>query len=228
MKLFFYSDHVIPPNRKIDERLLGCIGKKNPTVVWIPAGNRPERIGSFFTNRKEAYSKLGIASVSMISIHESCSPQDVDRILDCDILHLSGGDPYVFATNLKIHGLFDVLQRRAKSGGTIVGDSAGAMIMTPSIKICDFGKSSSPPKNFDHKTAGLVDFEVHPHWGSYGATKDQIKDYSAQKELTIYCIPDGSGVALIDSKVEFVGPVLEVKNGRANQAAHTTPVSAPR
>lgn len=216
MNLFFYSDHIIPANKKIDELLLSSLGKNDPGVVWIPAGNSIDKIDLFFASRKKAYSELGIENVSTLKVHDSFSKEYESLILDCDILHLSGGNPYVFAENLKKNSLFDVIRKRAENGGFIVGDSAGAMIMTPSIKICDFDKSSAPPMKFDHDTIGLVDFEINPHWGQYGASEKQIVEYSEDNNITVYCVPDGAGIAVIGSKIELIRPVIELKNGKVN------------
>ncbi len=217
MNLFFYSDHIIPANRKIDELLLARLVKRNPSVVWIPAGNSIDRVDSFFASRRKAYSELGIKNVTMLKVHEPLTKEYDNLIMNCDILHLSGGNPYVFAENLRRHSLFEVIRKRAKGGGFIVGDSAGAMIVTPSIKICDFDSSSLPPMKFDHETIGLVDFEINPHWGQYGANEKQIVEYSEDKNITVYCVPDGAGIVVTGSKIEFIGPIIEVKNGKVNK-----------
>ncbi|MEO6875203.1 MAG: Type 1 glutamine amidotransferase-like domain-containing protein [Opitutaceae bacterium] len=213
LRLYLFSDHRIAANRPLDEMVLTAAGTRAPSVVWIPAGSQPERTLEFFEARKHYYSELGVTNVTMLRLDEAISAQLVSDMVNCDIVHLSGGDPFVFLPNLRATGIFEVVRDRAVQGGVTVGDSAGAMLMGPNIEIAKFGHIPVPDHLFDLSALGLVDFEFHAHLGTYGASVDALRAYSHSRSTTVYGAPDGSGVAIEGPRIVLHGPVVVFQNG---------------
>jgi len=110
--------------------------------------------------------------------------------------------------------MLEVLRNWARQGGILVGDSAGAMLMTTNIEIARIGQTPVPADLPDLTALGLVDFEFNPHLGSYGLPLEGLRGYSQQKGITVYGAPDGCGLALLDGRIERHGPVVCFKSGR--------------
>jgi len=197
LRLFLFSDHIIPANRPLDDQLLVEVGKASPTVAWIPAGSRPEKVTDFFEARRRAYAELCVSDVDMFPLHTDFDSARVPWLLSRDIIHLSGGDPFIFLRNLQATGMLPVLRQWALDGGILVGDSAGAMLMTPDLEIARFGQIPVPPDLTDLHALSLTNFEFNPHFGAYGGSADQLAEYAKNKGVTVYGAPDGCGLALL-------------------------------
>ncbi|MCE0521358.1 MAG: peptidase E [Methylacidiphilales bacterium] len=214
LRLFLFSDHRIPANRPLDNRILEVAGTASPSVGWIPAGSRPEKVAEFFDQRRCYYADFDVIDVKMFPVHQEFDEARIPWLMSRDIIHLSGGDPFVFLRNLKRTGMLEVLRSWALRGGILVGDSAGAMLMTANIEIARFGLTPVPANLPDLTALGLVDFEFNPHLGSYGVPLEGLRGYSQQKDITVYGAPDGCGIAVVDGKIECHGPVVCFKHGR--------------
>jgi dipeptidase E len=213
LRLFLFSDHRIPENRLLDNRILEVAGTASPSVAWIPAGSRPEKMTEFFGQRRDYYADLGVIDVEMFPLHQGFDETRIPWLLNRDIIHLSGGDPFIFLRNLKRTRMLEVLRSWALQGGMIIGDSAGAMLLATNIEIACFGHAPVPTGLPDLTSLGLIDFEFNPHLGSYGVPLENLRNYSKERAVTIYGVPDGCGLAVLDGKVERYGPVVCFKNG---------------
>jgi dipeptidase E len=214
LRLFLFSDHRIAENRPLDKRILAVAGTTSPSVAYIPAGSAPEKIPEFFKQRRDYYADFGVTEVEMFPLHEGFSESRIPWLLNREIIHLSGGDPFIFLRNLRVTGMLEVLQNWAREGGILVGDSAGAMLMARNIEIARFGHIPVPADLSDLSSLDLVDFEFHPHFGSYGASAKELRDYSKQHAVTLYAAPDGCGLAVLDGKIEPHGSVVCFKDGQ--------------
>jgi dipeptidase E len=213
MRLFLFSDHIIPENGPLDRMLLSVANTASPSVVWIPSGSRPEKSETYFLERKAYYQAIGVRSVSMFNVCGGLTKSRVDELMKCDILHLSGGDPYVFLGNLRKTGMLEVIRERARTGGIIVGDSAGAMLMAADIEITKFDGRPVPAELENLSALRLVDFEFHAHYGRFGASEQALRAYTLRKRSTVYAVPDGSGLAVLDGQIHKHGPITCFENG---------------
>jgi peptidase E len=107
-------------------------------------------------------------STEIIYINNSAQNPDEEKAKmdSCNILMITGGKLIDCANNLKTSGLDSaVLQFLQRDNFIYAGFSAGAMILTPSIRLADFGKSY---ENSESKTnwqgLNIVDFEIFPHF----------------------------------------------------------------
>jgi dipeptidase E len=92
------------------------------------------------------------------------------------------------------------------NGGLLVGASAGALMMTPTIDLAD---------GFDENIFGLtdvkgfyfVDFEFHPHFDE--SHIPFLNTYMEDKDTTLYICKDGAGIFCGDDGVQLFGEVSE-------------------
>jgi peptidase E len=94
------------------------------------------------------------------------SGEERAKLLDADVLLIGGGNTFQLLHNLRESRLDKtIIEFSLKSDSTLTGFSAGALVLTPTIKICNL-------PNFDENLVGLkkfdgldiVDFEIFPHY----------------------------------------------------------------
>lgn len=115
--------------------------------------------------------------------------KEIQKLLSANILVITGGNTFTLLRNLRRSGLDKaVLNFSKKDNFVISGFSAGALVLTPTIKICGL-------PNFDENVVGLkdlsglklVDFEVFPHYSE--SMKETLAEYRKKtsnevKEIT--------------------------------------------
>jgi dipeptidase E len=214
LKVFLFSDHRAPASLPLDAQVLAATGVVHPTVAWIPSGGSPEKTDAFFAERRRYYSAIGVDKLEMFCLHHDFENRRITDILRSDIVHLSGGDPFVFLRNLRATRVLEALRERARGGGVTVGDSGGAMLMSRDIEMCRFGHIPVPDDLTDLSSFGLVDFDFHPHFGRYGASLDQLKAHSKNTGRVVYAVPDGGGLAAVGTEVLPHGSFVHIIDGR--------------
>ncbi len=133
-----------------------------------------------------------------------------EELLSCDGIHLSGGDPFQFLGSIHKRDFGPVLRKYNENGGILLGISAGAIVLTPSINISHvFYKSRTD----QHQAVGLVDFHFLPHWNQREDRLEAVKKFSLDNQAMVYACQDGDGMVIRDGKVELVGNVVRIKNG---------------
>ena len=207
-KLVFYSDQIIPENKKIDLQLMELIGKTSPRIGFIPSQSRPDK--KYYYAKKEYYAQYGADLSLNFDLDENYQPEKLKDLLNCNAVHLSGGDTSYFLSWLKKRDLLKPLRAYTEKGGILIGTSAGAIIMTAEISITNLFFSEKPLP--DPSALNLVNFEFLPHFDNSDETKTALCQYSRGRRK-IYACPDGSGILVNGDKVSLIGEVLTFENG---------------
>lgn len=139
------------------------------------------------------------------------------RILQSDIIYLSGGNTYYFLKHLQRSGIGKLLKEHAARGGVLAGLSAGAILMTPNIDLAGY-----PSFDRDENIVGiknrnglnLVDFEFFPHYRNSKRYREAMLAYSKKSKYPIYACKDGSGLVVHDDRFTAYGDVFLFLNGQ--------------
>jgi dipeptidase E len=91
------------------------------------------------------------------------NPDELDTLLTCDAIHLSGGNTYYFLHWLRVRNLLIRLREYVARGGVLIGVSAGAILMTPNIGSASLCGDMPLEGMTDYAALGLVDFAFVPH-----------------------------------------------------------------
>ena len=96
----------------------------------------------------------------------SASQQEKDKLLNADVVLISGGNTFQLLSNLRKSGLDSVIVKFSlKQDVTLAGFSAGALVLTPTIAICNLpGFDENMVKMNDFSGLDIVDFELFPHY----------------------------------------------------------------
>jgi dipeptidase E len=211
VSLVMYSDQVIPENDKVDARLLDLMAGRGHRIGYVPAGPEPDR--RFYRERQAYYARL---ELDLSVFFDTAGPLHAVRLgtlLDCDAIHLSGGNTRAFLRLLRVNGLLAPLAEWARNDGLLIGTSAGAILMTPTVALDAMFSGEDPGAVRDGGALDLVPFEFFPHLDKSTDYLPQLLAYSTDTSRRIAACRDGDGVVVNDDVVESVGEIVWIKNG---------------
>ena len=90
------------------------------------------------------------------------------------------------------------------NGGLLIGASAGAIMMTPTIDIAD-GFDENIFELTDVKGFAFVPFEFHPHYEL--AHNEYLTTYAENRDTSIYLCKNGDGIFCGDDSMKLFGEV---------------------
>lgn len=204
-KLVLYSDQGFPDADSIDQRMLSLIGKANPTIGYIPSSSDPERF--FFDQVHTHYAALGATVEVYFELDVHFSAEMLPTLLDCDAIHLSGGNTFYFLYWLKQRSMLSVLRDYVARGGVLIGVSAGAILMTPDVSSSALCGDEPIKELSDPSALGLVDFRFLPHFQPGEVSTNEIAAHQRRFLAPLYACPDGSGIVVDGTSIEFFGVV---------------------
>ena len=204
-----YGDQVIAQNRKVDLRLLDLVaGRKR--IGYVSSGPEPDR--RYYSERRAYYAGLDL-DLSVFFDVGAVDAEGLADLLDCDAIHLSGGDTRAFLRLLKAHDLMATLSDWALKGGLMIGTSAGAILMTPTVAIDALFTGEDPSAVHDGGALNLVPFEFFPHFDSGTDYLPGLLSYSTTTPNRIAACRDGDGIVVRGSAVECLGDIVWIRNG---------------
>ena len=207
--LVMYSDQVIAQNRKVDLRLLDLVaGRKR--IGYVSSGPEPDR--RYYSERRAYYAGLDL-DLSVFFDVGAVDAEGLADLLDCDAIHLSGGDTRAFLRLLKAHDLMATLSDWALKGGLMIGTSAGAILMTPTVAIDALFTGEDPRAVHDGGALNLVPFEFFPHFDSGTDYLPGLLSYSTTTPNRIAACRDGDGIVVRGSAVDCLGDIVWIRNG---------------
>jgi cyanophycinase-like exopeptidase len=140
---------------------------KKATFVQIPtaAGQESEdRLEYWRSIGKAQADRLGVEQV-FLPIYDRESAMDsqyVDLITDSALIYLSGGDPHYLAQTFRDTPVWDAIVRNWRSGTSLAGCSAGAMVLSltiPNFRILKHGPTDG--------LALFPEIRVIPHYNKF-------------------------------------------------------------
>ncbi|MEI6462524.1 MAG: Type 1 glutamine amidotransferase-like domain-containing protein [bacterium] len=217
MKLVLYSDERSIPNKEADLKTLELTEKQFPDIKfgYIPSSSDKNR--KYFNETVSFWSQYGVTNYIYADIEDEYENIDLEELKKCDVIYLSGGNTFQFITNIRKRKFDNFLKEFALNGGVLIGVSAGAIILTPTLESTyeyhkDFGDLNILlPSDFKEVTGlGLVDFEFIPHFED---KSDFITKYTKNKgEYNIMCANGGSAVIVNGDIVSLYGKVINIQN----------------
>jgi dipeptidase E len=210
-RLVLYSDQMIAENKKIDMELLRLIDNEKPRIGYIASATDSTR--KYYYQKIEYYKNLGVEHLLYFDLDKEYDETKVDELLNCDAIHLSGGNTYCFLNSLKKRNFIPVLQDYVLKGKVLIGISAGSILMSETIDIAQFGDDNFLNLEDTH-ALGLVDFEFMPHWNKDFVFLDEVKNYSKINNRVIYACKDGDGIVIENDEMKLFGGVIKIEDGK--------------
>ena len=115
-----------------------------------------------------------------------------------DAIEIIGGNPYYLLKSIRQNGFTEMLADFAKSK-VIIGCSAGALVLTPSLDLIDL---YSPEMNIvdlkDLSACHLTDVRLLPHYSKflnrYDNFEEKCAQYEQENECSVIRLNDGDGI----------------------------------
>ena len=145
----------------------GQSNEKQPVYVQIPtAAGRESR------DRLQYWQELGRKQADLLGVEQvflpifdreaAMNPDYANQVSESALIYMSGGDPHYLANTLRGTPVLQAIIKNWKSGGSLAGCSAGAMVM--SSKIPHFRISSNSPTDGFNL---LPNLRVIPHFNKF-------------------------------------------------------------
>lgn len=216
--LVFYSDQITPANAAIDARLTALLARRGPgrRIGYVASGPEPDR--RFFRQRQDYYARQDLDLCLFFEAGTARGADDLAALLRCDAIHLAGGHTAGFLRRLSENDLLAPLRRWAEAGGVLIGTSAGAILMTPTIATDALFSGAAPDAHRDAAALDLVPFEFFPHLDARPSYLDDLIRYSRATPRPILACADGDGVVVTEGVVRCVGAPLWIADGVARPA----------
>lgn len=225
VNLALYSDQIIPENSAIDMRLLELMQarKVGTRIAYIPSG--PERKRGFFRERKAYYTEYGLDLTLFYDLDEPHRAEEMAELFTCDAIHLSGGHTGDFLQRLRRSGILAPLRDWALRGGILIGTSAGAILMTPTIAIDAIFSGGRPEEVMGGGALDLLPFEFFPHLNIKATYLDELVRYSTHTTRPIVAVNDGAGIVVSGGLAKCIGDHLWILDGAIRQASEITDIT---
>ncbi|WJH39018.1 Type 1 glutamine amidotransferase-like domain-containing protein [Aliirhizobium terrae] len=220
VNLALYSDQIIPENSAIDARLIALMQSLGlgTRLGYVPSDPEPSR--RFFTERKDYYRRIGL---DLSLFHDPDDTTGMDALLACDAIHLSGGHTGGFLARLRRVGMVEPLREWTARGGVLIGTSAGAILMTPTIAVDALFSDSRPEDIRDGEALNLLPFEFFPHLNGKPNFLPDLVRYSKATPRPIIACNDGDGLIVSAGQVELIGNPLWIADGATKEARQIEP-----
>ncbi len=148
-----------------------------------------------------------------------------EDLLASDIIILGGGNTFTLMKYLRDCGLEADLREFSQKRGVLIGNSAGAIVQTPGLKMAalpDFDRDENEVGLRSQKAMGLVPYEIFPHFMNSRRYSEEILRYSKTKNRLIYGIPDGSSLFQREQSLLMTGKVFGFYQGFKFSLASTS------
>ena len=194
------SGEYLPAMAQFEKSLFedGIKNGKRPIYVQIPtaAGKEsPDRLEYWKQLGKSQADRLGVDSIFLpiFTREDANNPDYVTLIHDSALMYMSGGDPHHLAETLMDTPLWSAMQENWRTGASLAGCSAGAMVLSSHIPNFRLLKKSP--------TAGLnllPEIRVIPHFNKF------FKWIPESAAKVLLHVPDDSVLIGVDEMTAIV------------------------
>ncbi|WP_102262359.1 Type 1 glutamine amidotransferase-like domain-containing protein [Mesobacillus jeotgali] len=197
-------------NPALKNRIKELAGSKPFKLAYIPSRTDKERW--YFEKARPELTSWGVTDFFYFDVDQEFEESQLDEFKSCDGIFLSGGNTYLLLKNLQEKNIVTYIKEMVQEGKTLIGVSAGSIIMSKSIKIAGF-HDQNEVQLCELNGLGLVDFEFMPHWNREKHQLDELLEYSLLQEESIFTCRDGDGIVIDGEKIEFYGEIKEIRKG---------------
>ena len=179
------------------------ITRRDIKIGFVPtaANIEPGKKDWFFRQLKDldhfGYSWIDIIDFSANSIEWQ------QRLTQCDVVFISGGNTFHLLSQTKINR-FDLWIKANIENKIFVGSSAGSILLTPTIEIATVEPADTNySKLKDLSALHIVNFEISPHTPE-SLTYESNESYAKNSKYPLYAIDDNSALKVINDQIQII------------------------
>lgn len=187
----------MPTEKNIKEILALIFPKEIKKKVFAYMPSDGAKCPQKYFNQWKEYAKEHEAKFRYIDNSKVNSAEEKKKLFDSSILVITGGNTFILLHNLR-HSRLDVAIKEFanKKEFVLVGFSAGALVLTPTIKICNLpGYDPNLVGIKDLTGLNIVDFEVFPHY-SEAEHKKLLQEYKSSTKNEVRAITDEGHIVI--------------------------------
>lgn len=177
----------------------------NKTVTYIPTASKVEKLGFFVRIGKWRLKRLGLV-IDELDISTSSYETIKNKLMKNDLIYVTGGNTFFLLQELKRTGADKILIQEIENGKCYIGESAGAIVVSPNIEYSsEMDCVEKAPNLIDYAGLNLVDFYVVPHfknWEMGKAVEKIVATYSST--LCLNVISDSQAILIRNNEIEIL------------------------
>lgn len=189
-------------------------GYKN--IVFVPANfENMEKVNGYANIDVSWFKEIGINLTGITVLNEKMSKEEMFRSIEnTDIIFLMGGDTLKQNEFLEKNDLKPIIKKFKK---VVIGISAGAINLS-NISLCSKDEEDEVVKTVTYQGIGRIDYTIEPHFDIDNKILLQNELYPLSKDITIYGLPNNTGVRIIDSNFEILyGDFYKISNNEVEK-----------
>lgn len=200
MKNLIMFSSVIYDNKEIEDKIKEMSRGNKLTI--IPADM--QFCGDGLDSNEFYYKKIGF-NVSKFDVGYLYDAEKVDELLTSDVIHLGGGNTFLFSWLLHQRKLIEPLKQWVEQGGLLIGNSAGSIIMEETIDIAliadtDIIRDENNPEYY--QGLGFVPYWIKPHYEMWSKHVD-FQELADLFDKTIVCLNEDQCIIVQNDEVIF-------------------------
>ncbi|WP_312093703.1 Type 1 glutamine amidotransferase-like domain-containing protein [Niallia sp.] len=143
--------------------------RTNPKAVIITTASPLKEKNKFALKTKNDFLEMGINQVDFIDVEV----EKGEKLEEYNIIYINGGNPFRLLYFMKKSGADSILKSLSKQNAILIGASAGAVILGPSIDVVQYFSPKMNEVGLNNFTAlALTEIAIFPHYDREDAFKD--------------------------------------------------------
>lgn len=185
-------------------------------IVFIPANfENMEKVNGYANIDVSWFKEIGINLNGITVLNDTMTKEEMfSSIENADIIFLMGGDTLKQNDFLMKNDLKPIIKTFKK---VVIGISAGAINLS-NISLCSKDEEDGVEKTITYEGIGRINYTIEPHFDIDNKIFLQNELYPLSEKMTIYGLPNNTGVRIIDSNFEILyGDFYKISNNEVEK-----------
>lgn len=185
-------------------------------IVFIPANfENMEKVNGYANIDVSWFKEIGINLNGITVLNDTMTKEEMFRSIEnADIIFLMGGDTLKQNDFLMKNDLKPIIKTFKK---VVIGIIAGAINLS-NISLCSKDEEDGVEKTITYEGIGRINYTIEPHFEIDNKILLQNELYPLSEKMTIYGLPNNTGVRIIDSNFEILyGDFYKILNNEVEK-----------
>ena len=185
-------------------------------IVFIPANfENMEKVNGYANIDVSWFKEIGINLNGITVLNDTMTKEEMFRSIEnADIIFLMGGDTLKQNDFLMKNDLKSIIKTFKK---IVIGISAGAINLS-NISLCSKDEEDGVEKTITYEGIGRINYTIEPHFDIDNKILLQNELYPLSEKMTIYGLPNNTGVIIINKKFEILyGDFYKISNNEVEK-----------